>query len=170
MDKVRQKAVKSKAKGCTAPKNMKTIAFITAFTLPLIALSAGAQDVPVCYMQTEAGLLLSLEKLCERSDQRVVALTSEEQGFLEALKQAIVNSRRPQAALVAEIEVEPQAAIAQAKRICSELEAGTFLDYRQAQNQMIAESNDPTVQTTQSLYNRSVQTVAPKYFCPGFDG
>lgn len=144
---------------------MKAIAFITALTLLSTAISATAQDRPLCYLQTKAGLLLSLEKLCDRKDQTLVkSLSAEEQQFLEDLKRSMRNAPEAQAA------IDPQAAIEQAKRICSELEAGTFLEYRKAQAETIAEYSDSTTRSILRSRNRTIQTVAPKYFCPAFNG
>ena len=143
---------------------MKTIVSITALTLLSTAISATAQDIPLCYIQTKEGLLLSLERLCDRKDQKPIKSPSAiEQKFLEDVKQSMRNSPEAQAA------IDPQAAISQAKRICSELEAGTFSNDRQAQPEIVTNDSDPT-KLTLSLQSRTIQTIAPKYFCPAFDG
>lgn len=144
---------------------MKAIALITGLTLLSTAVLATAQDRPICYMQTKAGLLLSLEKLCDRRNQTLVrSLSVEEQKFLDDLKRSMRNAPEAQAT------IDPQAAIEQAKRICSELEAGTFLDYRKAQAELIAEYSDSSTRSILRSRNRTIQTVAPKYFCPAFNG
>ena len=143
---------------------MKTIAAITALTLLFTAISATAQDIPLCYIKNKQGLLLSLEKLCDRKDQRPLSLSTDEQKFLEDVKRSMRDSPGAQAA------IDPQAAISQAKKICSELEAGTFSTFQQTQAEIIINYNDPTTRLTSRLQSRAIQTIAPKYFCPAFDG
>ena len=144
---------------------MKTIASITALTLLFTAIPATAQNIPLCYMQTKKGLLLDLEKLCDRKDQKFTKpLSADEQKFLEDVQQSMKGYPEAQAA------IDPQVAISQAKRICNELEAGTFSDYQQAQAETLTNNSDPTSQLISSSQSRAIQTIAPKYFCPAFDG
>lgn len=140
---------------------MKTIAAITALTLLSTAISATAQDIPLCYIRDKQGLLLSLEKLCDRKDQKPLSLSVDEQKFLEDFRQSMKGFPDVQST------IDPQAAISQAKKICRELEAGTF---QQTQAEIITNYNDPTTQLISRLQSRTIQTIAPKYFCPAFDG
>ncbi len=140
---------------------MKTIAAITALTLLSTAISATAQDIPLCYIRDKQGLLLSLEKLCDRKDQKPLSLSVNEQKFLEDFQRSMRGSPNAQAT------INPQAAISQAKKICRELEAGAF---QQTQAGIITNYNDPTTQLISRLQSRTIQTIAPKYFCPAFDG
>ena len=143
---------------------MKAIVIVTALTLLSTAISATAQEVPLCYMRTKDGSLLNLEKLCGRQDIPAQPLSTEEQQFLAEVRRSMQGSFGAQAAL------NPSAAINQAKRICGELEAGTFSGYQQSQAETNATYGDPTTQFISSSQSRAIQTVAPKYFCPGFDG
>jgi hypothetical protein len=136
---------------------------LTGVPFPVVA----TPDHPACYMHSENGQVVNLEGLCNSRYQELSAsLSAQDQQFLEDYKNALKDSPEGQAALSL---ASPQPLIQQAKAICNALETGTFVEYRIAQIANIAGDGNPQNMTIANLQARTVQTLAPKAYCPGFD-
>lgn len=136
---------------------------LTGVSFPVVA----TPDPPACYMQRENGQIVSLEGLCgDRHQELSTSLSAQDQQFLADYTNALKDSPEGQAALS---QASPQALIQQAQAICNALETGTFLEYRRAQIANIAEDGNPQTMSIANLQARTVQTLAPKAYCPGFD-
>ncbi len=146
----------------------KSAAVVTALTILFAEVPLVAQHTPVCYMQMGNGQIVNLESLCGNTVQKPTenSLSAREQQFLKDYQQALEKSPEAQAALAS---ADPQAAINTAREVCKALDEGKFIEFRRSQLQKIVGSGNPTTQRTANFEARAIQTIAPKYFCPGFD-
>jgi Fe2+ transport system protein B len=149
-------------------QNIINATTLAVLSLLLTQIPAQAQNnMPVCYMQTEEGQTLNLNSLCSSQPIPVISLSANDQQFIENYKQAISSSSEAQLALSASVG-NPQNLIRKANEICNALNAGNFIEFRQAQNQRIAGYNLIN-QRSASLEARIIQSIAPKSYCPEFD-
>jgi hypothetical protein len=148
-------------------------AVIIALTLLFTEISfpAFAQNIPVCYMESMDGEIVSLEGLCGGSTQKSIeSLGAADQQFLEDYKRslsALNNSPEAEASLSS---IDPQSLIKKANEVCNALNAGTFIEFRRNQIKEIAGESHPQSQKIANLQARTIQTIAPRSYCPGFDG
>lgn len=138
-----------------------------------VSIPAVAQNIPVCYMQLHSGQIVSLSSLCGGSEQipsPLESISTKDRQFLEDYKRVLMSLKGSPEAQAALSSATPSALIRQANEVCSTLNAGTFIEFQQAQNAFIAGYGNPQSQRIANLQARTVQTLAPRTYCPGFDG
>lgn len=148
----------------------KNAAVITTLTVLLAGVPVVAQHTPVCYMQSKDGQIMNLESLCGSSTSKPIdSLSTKDRQFVEDYKRSLMGLKDSPDAQAALSSIAPQSLIGQANEVCNALNAGTFIEFRRAQIAKIAGSGNPQSQRLANLQARTIQTVAPKSYCPEFD-
>jgi hypothetical protein len=153
--------------------NKPTIITILTWLLTGVSVPTFAQNTPVCYMQTNSGQIVSLSSLCGSRDQTsspIESLSAKDREFLENYQRTLGSLKDSPEARESVYSVESQALIRKANEVCKALDAGTFIEFRQNQNQEIAGYSNPKKQRIANFQARTIQTLAPRAYCPGFDG
>lgn len=153
--------------------NKPIVITILTWLLTGVSFPTFAQNLPVCYMQTLKGQIVSLSPLCGSRDQTsspIESISAKDRQFLEDYKHSLMSLKGSPEAQAALSSATPFSLIRQANEVCSTLNAGTFIEFRQAQNSRIAGYGNSQSQRIANLQARTVQTLAPKTYCPGFDG
>jgi hypothetical protein len=138
-----------------------TVATLESVSYQLPALSgsqpsiASNADNLFCYMQTEEGLILNLETLCEVTRQSPLeSLPTKDRQFIEDYKKLLRGYPKAQAALSSLVEKNPGMIIRKAAEVCNELKTGKFSDSRIAKPDVDADI---------------LNSLAPEYYCREFD-
>lgn len=106
-------------------------------------------------MNTEEGITLNLESLCEVEKQRSTdSLSAKDKQFIEDYKKLLKGYPKAQAALSSLVEKDPQMIVKKAAELCKELKTGKFSDSRIAHPDVDADI---------------LNSIAPEYYCRKFD-
>ena len=138
-----------------------TLATLEALIYQLPVLS-GAEDPirsnadnPFCYMQTEGGLILNLESICEVKRLRPrEPLSSKDRQFIEDYRKLLMGYPKAQTALSSVVEKNPLMIIRKATEVCNQLKTGKFSASGIAQPDADADI---------------LNSLAPEYYCREFD-
>lgn len=106
----------------------------------------------ICYMQRSDGVILSLDSLCG-TEEIIPNLSPVDQSFITNYKQ-LLTGYPEENILLPLVESNPQAIVKKAKDVCDALDSGTFMKFRTSQ---------PPIDVN------TINVIAPKYYCPGFD-
>ena len=129
------------------------------YQLPVLSESESSNNSSVdnlfCYMNTEEGIILNLESLCEVERQRSTeSLSAKDKQFVEDYKKLLKGYPKAQAALSSLVEKDPQMIVKKAVALCQELKTGKFSDSRIAHPDVDADI---------------LNSIAPEYYCREFD-
>lgn len=118
-------------------------------TFPIIA---DPKD-SICHMQRSDGVILNLDDLCGIPE-TIQPLSITDQNFIRDYRRLLEAYPSETLTSLPLIESKPQAIVQKAKEICNALDRGTFIEFRKSQAPIDISTINP---------------IAPRYYCPGFD-